>query len=259
MGDKIDIRPLLESWPYDPENNIRVIEVNGRQVMQVRTPMGIEQYELEGRPDGQKPHGFESLFDYHIHRMQKQVEQGHTTFSLNSEECAELFNEATLYYLRYVHLFQIQDWQRTIRDTTRNLAVFDFIHQFAEDEEDRWYLERWRPYVLRIRAMATAMQELEKDEYLQALKILRRELKTIQSLPEMDDETFQVERERAIESLTGLIERIEMTRPLSTEERLERELRQAIEAQEFERAAELRDKIRALRQKSQQQRDSSQS
>ena len=40
---------------------------------------------------------------------------------------------------------------------------------------------------------------------------------------------------------------IEESKPVSELEHLERELRQAIETQHFERAADLRDRIRALR------------
>ena len=55
---KQDIFNILNQWEFDPNNNIRFISVNNnREFMQIRLPLGIEQYELNGRPDGKKPYG----------------------------------------------------------------------------------------------------------------------------------------------------------------------------------------------------------
>ncbi|MCD6339017.1 MAG: UvrB/UvrC motif-containing protein [Verrucomicrobia bacterium] len=248
MSASDDIAPLLQKWPYDPENNTRVIDVGDRAVLQVRTPLGIEQYELEGRPDGARPHGCESLLEHHMDRRQKALAAGES-FRLTEEECEALFQEAVLYYHRYVYLFQTRDWTGVIRDTTRNLRLFDFVLHYAEREEDRYYLEKWRPYLLRMRAVAAAMVEVERERYDQALSIIRAACGRIEALPGMEDETFQVERERALEVLENLKDYVEMVRPLSPEERLKRDLEAAVARQEFERAAEIRDKLRALRRR----------
>ena len=79
------------------------------------------------------------------------------SFELSPQECGELFHEGTLYYFRYVRLFQLKDWARTIHDTARNLRSFDFLHHYAQREEDQQFLERWRPYILRMNASATVM------------------------------------------------------------------------------------------------------
>ena len=53
---KHDLSQLLHDWPYDPEHTMRIVTAgDGRSVLQVRLPLGIEQYELEGRPDGHEP------------------------------------------------------------------------------------------------------------------------------------------------------------------------------------------------------------
>src|SRR5688572_23699288 len=167
MSDWLDLRKILKSWPYDPEDDARVIHgENGRSILQVRTPVGIEQYEMEGRPDGERPYGMESALEYQLRRLEEARIQGREPeFELTEAECAELFSEGTLYYLRYVRLFQLRDWTRTIRDTARNLRVFDFVHRYAQREEDQQYLEKWRPYIVRIQATAAAMLELQKPAY----------------------------------------------------------------------------------------------
>ena len=48
MSDDYDVRRLLENWPYDPDKNIRVLRGrDGRELLQVRLPLGLEQYELD--------------------------------------------------------------------------------------------------------------------------------------------------------------------------------------------------------------------
>jgi UvrB/UvrC motif-containing protein len=249
MTDSVDIRKLLESWPYDPDADARIVQgQDGRQILQVRTLMGLEQYEMEGRPDGLRPHDGESELEYQLGRL-AQAKAGGTEaeFELSPADCSALFHEGTLYYLRYIRLFQLKDWPRTVRDTSRNLRVFDLVRLYARREEDRQFLEKWRPYILRIRGCAAAMVELDKGQHRSALGGIRDVIHAIEGLEELDDDTFKFERERSLTALRELAQEIEKSRPLSELEQLERQLRRAIERQEFELAAQLRDQIRLLK------------
>jgi hypothetical protein len=250
MNDSADLRKILKSWPYDPEHDARIIRGDdNRELLQVRTPLGIEQYEMDGRPDGLRPHGMESALDYHRHRLKEgKFGDDETDFGLNAQECSDLFHEGTLYYFRYVRLFQLKDWSRTIRDTARNLRAFDFLHRYARREEDQHFLEKWRPYVLRVHASATAMVEVEEGDYDEAAKTTREAIRSIEALEDQEDDTFQFERERSLLALRELESQIQKNRPLSELEQLEHQLRRAIDRQEFEHAARLRDRIRVLRQ-----------
>ncbi len=249
MSDSPDLRRLLQSWAYDPDNEARIVKgEDGREIMQVRTPLGIEQYEMEGRPDGARPHGMESALEFQLRRLEEaRIAGTESEFQLNPTQCAELFNEGTLYYFRYVRLLQLRDWRRTMRDTARNLRAFDLVHRYAAREEDQQYLEKWRPYILRVHASAAAMMELEKHAYERALTLTREAIQKIEALEELDDETFKFERDRSLTALRELVTQIQKNRPLSELEQLERQLRRAIERQEFERAAGLRERIRALK------------
>lgn len=250
-----DITKLLQSWPYDPDNDTRlIIARDGREVIQVRTPLGIEQMEITGRPDGLRPHGFESYFDYFLARLEAAKKAGNEAeFELRHEECLELFTEATLYYFRYLRLFQLRRWEETVRDTNRNLRVFDFVRKYAADEDDKTYLEKWRPYILRVNAVARAMLQLETGHPDTAIEIIQNAIAKIASLPDLDDETFQFEYNRSLAALHELLSHLKRTFCESELERLEDELRQAIEEQAFERAAVIRDKIRALKAKKPEQ------
>jgi hypothetical protein len=245
----MDLRRILRDWPYDPEHDTRTLKgEDGREILQVRTPLGIEQYEMDGRPDGAQPHGVESALEFYQGRLETaKAAGGEADFGLNPRECGELFNEGTLYYFRYVRLFQLKDWPRTIRDTSRNLRAFDFLHRYAQREEDQQFLEKWRPYVLRVNACAAAMLGVEKGAYDKALRAVNETIAKVEALDDMEDETFKFERERSLTALRELASQIRKNRPMSELERLEHQLRRAIETQEYERAAQLRDRLRELR------------
>jgi len=248
MGTE-DLREILNGWPYDPENTVRIISGDdGREIMQVRQPCGIEQYELDGRPDGLRPFGFESGLHYQLARLEEAQSEGEEdSFALDEDDCSQLFDEGVLYYFRYLHLFQIQDWVRTARDTERNIRVFDLVSRYAERREDRERLEQWRPYIFRMNAVARAMIQVGQDQHDEALHVVHETIETIEELPEMDNPTFAHERERSLLALRELAEQIEGARPMSELERLQQEMHEAVENEEFERAALLRDQIRELR------------
>lgn len=251
MSEHFDLRDLLARWAYDPADNLRIVRGNdGREILQVRTPLGIEQYEMKGRPDGKRPYGKESLLDYHLGRLTKAKAAGEAAaFTLDADECELLFNEGTIYYFRYLHCFQLKRWHETVRDTARNLKLFDLVNRYAERTEDQEHLEKWRPYILRVNAMARAMIELEDNGHVAAIQIVKDAAQAIESLPDRSDETFKFERKRSLLALKDLAVQIERSRPLTERERLEKEMHRAVEKQEFERAAVLRDRLRELREK----------
>lgn len=252
MKNSVDLRSILKAWPYDPENDARIVAGDdGREILQVRTPLGIEQYEMDGRPDGDRPHGKDTVLEYFNEKLEKARAEGREDkFGLNAQECSEVFNEGTIFYFRYVRLFQLKDWPRTVRDTARNLKAFDFVRKYARRDEDKEFLERWRPYILRVNASASAMLSLDRGAYDQAIQAILGAIDQVEGLDELEDETFKVERERSLIGLRELLGQVEKNRPLTELEQLESRLKRAIQRQEFELAASLRDQIRDIRAKS---------
>ena len=131
-----DITHILRDWEYEPGSQIRIIVADdGREVLQVRQPLGIEQYELDGRPDGKRPFGRESVLDemhYRLDSYRKEhgSEEG---FTISHEDFMLLQNEGIIYYFRYLVLFQIGDFERTARDTEHNLKICDIVEDFTEE------------------------------------------------------------------------------------------------------------------------------
>jgi len=59
-----DISKLLREWPFESGKlNVRLIQgEDGDPRVQMRLDLGILQMHVEGRPDGQRPRGFESCW-----------------------------------------------------------------------------------------------------------------------------------------------------------------------------------------------------
>ncbi len=110
----LDLRRILAGWEYEP-NQITVRKVTGDDgsiKIQMRLDLGILQMEVSGRPDGQRPHGFESLLAYHENRLQKHVDKNGTELGieLTPDECQGLREEAVQYYHRYLAEFVLEDF-----------------------------------------------------------------------------------------------------------------------------------------------------
>jgi len=244
-----DVSPILKSWPYDPENSVRKITSDdGTEKLQVRLPLGIEQYEIDGRPDGSRPHGFQSFLEYHMYRLKKHLESSPSNrrFRLSHKACDELMDEGVLYYRRYVVFFQIGEYPKTVRDTERNLALFDFVKQYARDEDDRVALEQHRPYLIRMRHAAAALQSALRDDYDSALRELHTAVRLIELLPDSDAGSFKFERQRSLAILRGMATELRRKKPLSKEETLKRRLQEAIRRERYEDAAVIRDRLGQL-------------
>ena len=167
------LRIFLQGWPYDSKNNVRVARgADGREIILVRQPMGLEQYEIDGRPDGRRIHGMESVFDFHRARFDAAKQSNALIgFDLSAKDCAELFDESVLYHNRLLLLFRLKDWRRVEHDATHNLRLIEFIKRHAQCEEDRVQLDHWKPDIARVDAVARAMILLKKGQYLDALRI----------------------------------------------------------------------------------------
>ena len=251
-----DIGKVLQAWKYDPSANVRKIwGDDGIQKVQVRIDQGafqgVLQLNLDGRPDGRKPYGFDFALDYYRSALEKyrRVHNGEEKgFSLDGDACEELFDEGTRVYGRYAFLLQLQDYDRVVRDTERNMALFRFVNTYGEDEEDRMNLEKWWPYILRLHATARALISSQRGEYEEALRIVREAREKIDGLPEMEAEEFQVERARSEECLEELEEELLSHQPPSHRERLQKDLQNAIDEENFEKAAAIRDELQRLQE-----------
>ena len=246
-----DIGDLLSAWQFDPEEfHARQIKSkDGVEKIQIRIDMGILQLEMQGRPDGQQPHGHNSLLDYYEDMLQNHQQKcdAEEHFSLEGEECEDLFQEAWQYYHRYLSLFYLEDYTGVVQDTEHTLKIFALVQQYAHSDDDKWYFEQYYPHAAMMQPRARAMLALEDDHYQTALEEIEKGISRIERfLEDWEGETL----EEDLPELTFLhdwYEELERERPLSQREQLERDLRTAVESENFEEAARLRDKIKTIR------------
>ena len=247
-----DITDILKAWEFDSEHQIRIIKANdGHEVLQVRQPLGIEQYELDGRPDGKKAFDKESMLHMFQERLDKFIithatEQG---FVIRHEDFLLLQNEGILYYYRYLVLFQIGEFERTIRDTEHNLNICDLVERYAENEDEKKEILQYRPYILRMFALSKAMISLQKKLKSAARDILESAIEQIENMPNVDTPAFQFERMRSLNYLRSTVKQI-VAQKNTEMDRLEMDLDVAIQNENYERAAILRDRIEALNKES---------
>jgi len=245
-----DLTELLRKWPYEAGrvNARRVTGHDGRPKLQIRVDLGILQMEMEGRPDGDRPHGFESLLAYQQDRFGRySTESGQPEgFVLSPQECRALREEAVQYYHRYVGLMAINDFEGVVRDTVRNLALFDLCRGHAAKESDRTLMEQFRPYVIMMRARAEAERALVEGGTNSALAAIDNGLSEIRAALEAAGRDAAFDDANEVQLLRGMREALVPKLPASQRIELQERLQAAIDAENYELAAVLRDELRLL-------------
>ena len=244
----LDLNALLKDWPFEPGmlKVRKVTGIDGREKLQLRIDLGVLQMELTGRPDGQRPHGCESLLTYHQNRAALAKAAGEE-YELSAEECSELQQEGIQYYHRYVSLFQMNDYAGVIRDTQRNLDLFSFVDEHSQREDFVWNFQQFRPYVLMMNTRAKASLLLNDGKFAEAMREIESGRDAIvdffqkSNFPELSSKSSEVA------FLEEWLQEVSEKRPRSKLEIMEREMETAIAKELYERAAELRDAIKLLK------------
>jgi hypothetical protein len=245
-----DISRLLTDWPFESGRILarRIAGGDGRPKLQIRVDLGVLQLELEGRPDGLRPEGFDSLMSMHGDRLAKftQHNGGPAGFILTSEECKALREEAVQFYHRYVALHSLGEFAAVMRDTDHNLRIIDVCREFGQSEQDRSVLEQFRPYVLMMRARAEAelavMQKKPKD----ALAAIDRGLLSIKQVYEDMGAGEHVENSSEVQLLRAMRDALVPKLPMSQRVELQERMQAALAAENYELAAILRDELRMM-------------
>jgi hypothetical protein len=244
-----DLRHILEDWDYEPGRiSVRkIVGRDGHEKIQTRVDLGVLQIELAGRPDGQRPHDCESLLDYHERRLLEHTERcgDDGDFVLTPEECRELRHEGYLYYQRYLSLFVLEEYDGVVFDTTRTLRLIEFCARYAATPRDRHALDNQRPYVLMMHARSRALQALAEADPDKALRLVDGGLVQVrQALATLDPE-LEPETRSEIRLLAELRDEVLAELPEDTPTRLALALQDAVAAEDYERAARLRDQLAA--------------
>lgn len=243
----LDLNTLLKEWPHETGaiKVRKILGLDGREKLQLRIDLGLLQMEMSGRPDGHRPHNCESLLQYHQRRAARSEARG-DSYELSSEQCGELQQEGIQYYHRYLSLFQINEFHAVIRDTQRNLDLFEFVAEHTDRDELAWSFEQFRPYVLMMNTRAKASILLSEGKFAEAMREIERGRDNIQEFFQQSHFPELAQKSSEIAFLEEWLEEVSSKRPLSKLEIMQREMEGAIASELYERAAELRDAIRLL-------------
>lgn len=242
----LDLEQILAGWPHEPGQIKvrRIVGDDGREKVQLRLDLGLIQMNVEGRPDGQRPHGYESLLDYHKAKAEEAEAMGRQ-YRLDAEACGELQQEGIQYYHRYISLFQLEDFRGVVRDTARNLELFAFVKKYAADEEVARSMQQFRPYVLMMNTRARASIELSREDLPAALRQIERGRGKILEFYQETGVPDAAATSPEIQFLEDWHDDLVAKRPLTDLEQLRQEMDEAVRKEAYERAATLRDLIRA--------------
>jgi hypothetical protein len=252
-----DLSRILNEWQFRPDEVlVRIVPGDsGRGKVQLRVDLGILQMEMDGRPDGQRPAGFESWLEFYEHRQQAHDEThpDAAPFLLTEEDCIQLWREAVQYYHRYLSFWHLELYELCARDTARNLRLFAFVRAHARDERHKLQFDQWRPYALMMHARAVATPLLQQRLHDEGLRVIEAGIDAIREFLDEYDQSARAEEcvelvslERWRDEIVAQDERAAAARPKSPMQILRQALEAAVAGEEFEEAARLRDQIRKL-------------
>jgi hypothetical protein len=247
-----DISHLLEQWDYQP-GQVAVRRFTGKdgvEKIQLRLDLGVLQMNAEGRPDGKRPLGYASLYDYYQSRLYKHLvaNSGNDTgFKIKAEDCAKLQFEALQYYQRHNCLWQLEDYSGVMRDTERNIAVCEFAQKHAESEDLSWTLQQFKPQLLMMHTRACATETLRSNDYATAIRQIEEGIERIRDFYRENARQEPLEQNAEWLSLKTWLEEVRSHRPLTAREKLERDLDEAVNKEDYEKAAQVRDALRNLK------------
>jgi hypothetical protein len=239
MPDPDNIDEVLKSWPYDPSAlSVRIANgADNRDVMQMRIDMGILQLELEGRPDGTRPHGFETYFDYLINQAAAKGD----AFELDEDQCNEVDREFVQYYHRRICWLRLQNYRKAVADADHTLALMDFCKKYSSDEQWTVTHEQYRPFVMFHRTQALALAELEDQHAEAAVEAINEGLDQIREVFVEYEAEDQYDEDELVQRLHELREALR--KEYDVGRTLNERLRDAVASEQYELAAKLRDEL----------------
>lgn len=251
-----DIDEALRDWPFEPESGelaVREIQSrDGRSVIQIRIELGVLQLEIEGRPDGVRPHGFDTYLDYLRHRA-KMVKRGGDALVMTSDQCEQTDREFTQFYHRRIAWLALNHYENAIQDADHTLSLMDFVRNHGPNPEYITSHEHFRGLVLFHRTqagVALALEARRPEEAIEAIRDgierLKRHQRTLPDLPPPPaDDDDAPDEEASCQSLIEQLQRLELEirKQFDVPKSLRELLEEAIEREDYEAAAKIRDQI----------------
>jgi hypothetical protein len=183
-----------------------------------------QEYFLEGRPDGERPHGEASLLDYYLSL------HGQEPRHLDEDDIILLREESWQHYVRRNFAFQLHAYARARDDAEHNLGLISLLEHSDAPEEARWSFLRWWPWIQRDRAIAQALWDIQHGDPDHAATELYRAQRSIEQFArryaqqyaheETEGETLAATMCQHLQALVELLRR-DLQLPVCLEEQLD--------------------------------------
>ena len=239
MARREHIDRILRDWPYDPDAiNVRMTKgENGRAIIQMRVDLGLLQLEIAGRPDGIRPQGFDTYYDYLVGEA---VHLGED-FVMDDDQCDEADREFVQYYHRRNCWLRLREFRKAMEDANHTLGLMDFCRDHSPEQSWTISHEQYRPYVLFQRTQAEALAELEERGAQEAVDAIQRGLDRIYEVFAEHDAEEHFEEDEMVNRLKELKD--SLRDQFDGETRLRQQLSEAVAAEQYELAAKIRDEL----------------
>lgn len=248
----LDLDQIMCDWECAAgEISARSVQgVDGREVLQLRIELGVLQMFLDGRPDGVRYHDLPSAFDF-VARARRAGDE------VSDTDVRELEREITQYNYRRLALAVIAEdalrreehdhagrqLMRAVRDIDqclRRIGVVDELRQRGREQVGL------RPTLLFNRGRLASQLRIVQGRYDEAISEAERAAGTLEELLQsvgLDSE--QCDDDPGIQYLRQLA--VRLRKQYAIPQTLQEQLDAAIENEDFETAARLRERIRSGR------------
>ncbi len=235
-----DIGPILAGWEFSAHGpQLRFLAgIGGVKRIQIRLEAGLLQFELTGRPDGTRPEGYESWFDYW------QEQPG----PLSTEGVAALLAEVALFHQRAVALMLLEDFAASLSDCARNSIALAAINQRGGAHAERLQGEPMHVALVLLRARCEASMCMRTRDTQGALAAIDRGLASLQRCNPGSSEFLAGHGTDSPASaiLRGMRDALVPKLPSSQRVDLETRLRRALRLENYELAVILRNELRQI-------------
>ncbi|HYO24747.1 MAG TPA: DNA helicase UvrBC [Lacipirellulaceae bacterium] len=234
-----DLTSLLRAWEFVPGKPVvrRVAADDGRDLLQMRVDMGVLQLETTGRPDGERPQGFPTMYDFLVAAA---FDEG-PGFELTEERRIEIDREFYQFYHRRICWLALQDYERAAADAEHTLRLMDFTSANAADRQWAVMHEQYRPFVMFHHVQSRALTQLKANDPAAAVSVIAGGLEAMAKLFAQHDAEEHFDEDLFVVKLREMQESIKTQFALGPS--LSEQLAAAIAGEQYELAARLRDKL----------------
>ena len=253
-----DISKVLENWDYrlGRVDARRVKGEGGVEKLQLRIDLGLLQMNAQFRPDGKRPFGHPTLLDHFLIRLEKHREKHggeDDAFSINPDECAKLQQEAIQYHHRSICNFELEDYEAVERDTEHILELLDFVQDYAVEDEIGQSFQQFRPQTIMMQIRAVGTELIAGNNYDAAIEEITSAIEELNQFYNEMGRQELVDSSMEVHSLREWLKDVESEaadkKPMSESEKLQHKLNKAVEREDYEAAAKLRDQLSKLNDK----------